>query len=284
MGAANREEFEQRLDSAARRSELEELLQMAKEELAELNEADPELAIVEDDLLRYDPAENQEAIDLLLLEIEELESRLAEASETWEQTRQERLALETDRRPSELRYQREILRGKLRECLTQIAAVHLGAKAVGEIRREFEQTSQPRILEIASEYLAQLTCGKYFKIWTPLGERRLLLLDAEENNFSVEQLSTGTREQLFLALRLGLVSEFAQRGIELPMILDDVLVNFDQYRTEAAVQTLIEFAERGHQVLLFTSHLHVARMCESLGINPVWLPGHHAAVEHRRAG
>jgi uncharacterized protein YhaN len=160
----------------------------------------------------------------------------------------------------------------------------LAQQTVDEIRLKYEQSSQPRILEIASEYLAQLTCGKYQSIWTRLGERRLFITEGEDNHFSVEQLSNGTREQLFLALRLALVSEFAERGIELPMILDDVLANFDQHRTEAAIQTLIEFAERGHQVLLFTSHLHLARLCETQGIEPVWLPAHHAFAEHRRAG
>ena len=50
------------------------------------------------------------------------------------------------------------------------------------------------------------------------------------------------------------------------------------------METLIEFADRGHQVLLLTSHLHVARFAESRGIDPVWLPAHHAPLEHRRAG
>jgi len=139
-------------------------------------------------------------------------------------------------------------------------------------------------LESASDYLAQLTCGKYETIWTKLDEQSLRLTDANRQTFTVEELSSGTREQLFLALRLGLVSEYANRGIELPMILDDVLVNFDQSRTEAAIQTLIEFTDRGHQVFLLTGNVHVAHMCEHHGIHPVWLPAHHVAVEYRRAG
>ena len=48
------------------------------------------------------------------------------------------------------------------------------------------------------------------------------------------KLSGGTREQLFLAVRMAAVRQLAQQGIELPMVFDDVLVNFDQLRTEAA--------------------------------------------------
>lgn len=283
-GAKSREEFESQLEAANRRSEIQELVRIAKAELAAISQSNTDLAIVEEDLLAYQSGQTQDSIDLLKLELDDLETKLGESFENLGSVRQEIKALETDRRPAMLRFEREVLRGKLKECLTKNAALYLARQTVDEIRLKYEQSSQPRILEIASEYLAQLTCGKYQSIWTSLGERRLLITDGEEAHFSVEQLSNGTREQLFLALRLALVSEFAERGIELPMILDDVLVNFDQHRTEAAIQTLIEFAERGHQVLLFTSHLHLARLCETQGIEPVWLPAHHAFAEHRRAG
>ena len=73
-------------------------------------------------------------------------------------------------------------------------------------------------------------------------------------------LSRGTREQLFLSLRLALVSLFARRGIKLPMILDDVLVNFDMQRAAATVDVLAEFGQQGHQLLVFTCHEHIARL------------------------
>src|SRR5208282_2214919 len=50
--------------------------------------------------------------------------------------------------------------------------------------------------------------------------------------------------------------------------IDDELVNFDQLRTEAAVDTLLEFAEQNQQVLVFTCHLHLAHMFEARGIAP----------------
>lgn len=90
-----------------------------------------------------------------------------------------------------------------------------------------------------------------------------------------ELLSGGTREQLFLAIRLAMVRDFARQGIELPMILDDVTVNFDQQRAEAAVETLMDFAKDGQQLLVFTSHLHFAQMFERRGVEPVWLPARH---------
>ncbi|MCA9068158.1 MAG: hypothetical protein KDA84_04510, partial [Planctomycetaceae bacterium] len=284
VGATNRKEFAHRLKSAHRRQELEELLEIAKDDLATAGRNNTNLAIVEDDLRNYDAKQTQEAIDLITIELDELHSQFGDSVGRLDQVKKELHLLESDNRSATLRVERDQITNQLRDCLEQQAAIELSVATVHQIREKFESTCQPELLEIASDYLSQLTCGKYVKIWTSLGEQRLQLTDEDQQTYTVEQLSNGTREQLFLALRLGLVHEFANRGIELPMVLDDVLVNFDQYRTEAAIHTLIEFAERGHQVLLFTSHLHLARLCESQGVDPVWLPAHHATIEHRRAG
>jgi hypothetical protein len=65
---------------------------------------------------------------------------------------------------------------------------------------------------------------------------------------------------LFVSLRLALVAAYARRGIHLPMILDDVFVNFDANRTKIAVQVLRDFARQGHQLMVFTCHEHIWRM------------------------
>ena len=86
-------------------------------------------------------------------------------------------------------------------------------------------------------------------------------------------------EQLFLAIRFALVREFARRGVELPVVMDDLFVNFDQERTEAAADCLIELASEGQQVLFFTCHEHLARMFQEKKIEPLWLPGHKVALD-----
>jgi hypothetical protein len=53
------------------------------------------------------------------------------------------------------------------------------------------------------------------------------------------------------------VAMFARRGVNLPMVLDDVLVNFDIERTRRAAEVISEFAAAGHQVFLFTCHEHM---------------------------
>jgi hypothetical protein len=143
------------------------------------------------------------------------------------------------------------------------------------IKEHYERHRQPETLKQASEYLAQLTVGRYRRVWTRWGENSLLVDDADGHTLSVEVLSRGTREQLFLSLRLALVGLFAKRGIELPMVLDDVLVNFDTDRATAAVQVLHDFSQRGHQLLVFTCHEHLARLFKNRQADVRRLPADH---------
>jgi hypothetical protein len=98
--------------------------------------------------------------------------------------------------------------------------------------------------------------------------------DDQGRCLGVEQLSTGTREQLLLALRLALVGSFARRGVSLPLVLDDVLVNFDVSRAKCAARVLYDFARRGHQVFVFTCHQHIARLFGNVKADVRHLPDH----------
>ena len=85
-------------------------------------------------------------------------------------------------------------------------------------------------------------------------------------------MSRGTREQLFLSLRLALASSYARRGSPLPLVLDDVLVNFDADRAKAAAAVLRDFAAEGHQLLVFTCHEHIHKLFKSLKVPVSQLP------------
>jgi len=66
-------------------------------------------------------------------------------------------------------------------------------------------------------------------------------------------LSRGTREQLYLSLRFGLIREFGERTERLPVVVDEVLVNFDPKRAGRAARAFAELANT-NQVLVFTCH------------------------------
>jgi uncharacterized protein YhaN len=147
------------------------------------------------------------------------------------------------------------------------------------IREEYEQHRQPETLREASKYMSQLTGGRYTRIWTPLAHDILFVDTVEGQPLSVQVLSRGTREQLFVSLRLALVAAYARRGIHLPMILDDVFVNFDAGRTRTACAVLRDFAKQGHQLLVFTCHEHVWQMFKDIKVDCRRIPNRHGETE-----
>lgn len=156
-----------------------------------------------------------------------------------------------------------------RETWRQHATVN---RILERVRVHYEANRQPQTLAEATKFFAKLTAGEYTRIWTPIADDVLLVENAAGESIGVEHLSRGTREQLFLSVRLALVAMFARRGLNLPMVLDDVLVNFDAIRAQRAAQVLCDFAAGGHQLLVFTCHEHMWKMFQSLDADCRRLP------------
>lgn len=282
-GATDRADLVAKLKAFQRYNELVKLHAAAQDELSVAAKQEPDLAVVEDDLLRFVPDKNEEETIHLRVELVQIDEQLQKLFEKLGRIKQEILDLENDRRASSLKFERAQLADELNRSVQRWLALKASGQAVEKMRSRVERTCQPEILKHASEYLERLTLGKYHNIWTPLGQRHLVVDDEKAESLKVEHLSKGTREQVFLAIRLAVMKDFADRGVELPMVLDDVVVNFDQLRTEAAVRTLLEFAEQGQQILMFTCHLHLAHLFENQGIEPIWLPARAGTREGQRA-
>src|SRR5262249_35123118 len=75
-------------------------------------------------------------------------------------------------------------------------------------------------------------------------------------------LSLGSADQLYLALRLAGIETALQAREPIPLIADDILIQFDNDRAGAALQVLAELSRRT-QVILFPHHEHVWEMAET---------------------
>lgn len=147
-------------------------------------------------------------------------------------------------------------------------ALLLAEVLLGRAMEEFRLEAQPGLLKKAGRYLAMATDGAYEWLGTDLfeapakGEPEIKARSgpgAPEREIAA--LSRGTRDQLYLCLRLALAQEITAQGEPLPLILDDPLVNFDAQRLAAALAMLCRVAEE-RQVILLTCHPHQARLLE----------------------
>ena len=283
-GSISREDFEQRAELLERRSEIQEQVDHARQELETVASTERTMAIVESDLEEYDAAQNRLAIETIGQELDDLALDVEDAFETLGRIKQELHALESDGRPAALRFEREQLISQIRDLAEEWFALEWSAETLDDLRIEFEKNHQPPILNRARDYLHRLSAGRYTGIWTPLGQRTLCVDDTDGHTLQVELLSRGTREQLFLSIRLALIEHFSQQGVDLPVILDDVLVNFDHERTRAAIEELVRQTSDDRQILFFTCHRHLAELFENQGVNTVTLPDRRTLSDGKLAG
>jgi uncharacterized protein YhaN len=222
-----------------------------------------------------------------------LEKRLADAREATDRLRESLLALE-DRRTAVANRVDAAARDRSTEPLqAELADIDEQLAAQLDRRRLLERAGlfleatraavardhQPPALRDASHWLARLTDGRYTRITTTIDEPKLEVHDADGAIWQPERLSRGTREQVFLALRLALVRDLQRHGVQLPVVMDDALVNFDDERARAAARVLVEFAadqpgER--QLLVLTCHAHVAAIFAAAGATVRSLTHPHA--------
>jgi len=163
-----------------------------------------------------------------------------------------------------LRIEEESLRARVAELATRYAADRLALALLTRARRRFEEEQQPRVVQLASEHFAALTGGRYRRVFIPTGEERELRVGDGERDWSAAQLSRGTREQLYLAFRLAVVRDFGETRGALPLIVDDVLVNFDPERARGAIRLLSTLSLQ-HQVIAFTCHPWLREAFEAEG-------------------
>ena len=136
---------------------------------------------------------------------------------------------------------------------------------MAEAKAFFEQERQPEVMRAASDWFKAITLGEYLGISPDSEPGALSVLTAKKEPRLVTQLSRGTREQLFLAMRLALIRDRSRDAEPLPVLMDDILVNFDPERARAAAAAVLTLAE-DHQILFFTCHPHTAKIFEELAL------------------
>ena len=151
---------------------------------------------------------------------------------------QEVKALGDDSRLDEVRLELNSIESEIGKLKLKWQELGASSQMLEMIRESYESKRQPETLREASTYLEKLSDGKYIRIWTRMTGEELLVDSANDETIAVDKLSRGTREAVFLSLRLALVGAYARRGALVPMVLDDVLVNFDGQRARNAAEVL----------------------------------------------
>ena len=142
-------------------------------------------------------------------------------------------------------------------------AKHLVDEAVRVVRDE----RQDPLVREAGVLFARMTRGEFAGVASDVDDDGKPVVvgvrSGGRGSQSAGTMSDGTRDQLFLAFRLASLKAYCGAAEPLPFVADDILVHFDDERSEATLDLLSEFASTT-QVLLFTHHRSVLRAAERL--------------------
>jgi uncharacterized protein YhaN len=127
--------------------------------------------------------------------------------------------------------------------------------------RRFKERSQAPMLKAASKYFVKITGGEFAGLFSDdSGATKVIAANRPDGTeASIEAMSEGTRDQLYLALRLAALDLQRERGVHLPVLLDYVLVTSDDVRADCIFSALEDYSAHG-QVIVFTHHQHLVEV------------------------
>ena len=215
-----------------------------------------------------DPDALPSRIDLLTRKIsEELEPRQTELAERKGRERREMELMDGGAQAAALSDEKQSVLARIRSSAERYVSLKLAARILRDEIERYRKENQGPLVTRASEHFAMLTCGSFRELRADFNEKDepvLVGIRPNEERVHVDGMSSGTRAQLYLALRLASLERYTGSSEPMPFIVDDILVDFDDERSEAALSALAELAKKT-QVVLFTHHSQVVEQARRLG-------------------
>jgi uncharacterized protein YhaN len=159
----------------------------------------------------------------------------------------------------------EGLTSEIQSDVEYYTRLKLASLVLAKAIERYRKANQSPVLEAASGYFKTMT-RDYFEglraDFDDKGDPIIKAVRPDGQLLTVHQMSDGSREQLFLALRLGGLLRYVRANGPMPFIVDDILVHFDDDRSVAALNALSELSAYT-QVVFFTHHKHLVSLAET---------------------
>ncbi|TCT40370.1 ATP-binding protein [Martelella mediterranea] len=177
--------------------------------------------------------------------------------------RQKKEALETGESAEKAAFDRQSAETEAQALARDWVALRLADRLLGAAVERYRQSRADPVLEAAAAHFKTLTRGAFTGLVQHYGADDALILSAQRESgheVPVDGLSDGTRDQLYLALRLAFIQDYASRNEPAPLIVDDIFQTFDDARSESGLQALVNLSEV--QTILFTHERSLVEIAE----------------------
>lgn len=194
----------------------------------------------------------KESAERLLKENQEKLQNLQSELKTWQRkevsTRHEIDVLEKGGTYSSLLQDYAMLETEMREMIVEWGSKVIAAEWIEETLREGRNDRLPLILDDMNAYFILLTDHVYSRI--AFQKSGLKVQHKDGTIFKPHELSQGTIEQLYIAMRFAFIKNTSDIA-NLPILIDDSFVNFDETRKQAMFSLMQELSETV-QIFFFT--------------------------------
>lgn len=156
---------------------------------------------------------------------------------------------------------------KIHRLTERFIRLKLSGRVLLDVIERYRAEHQDPLLEKASRYFKDITLGSFTVLRTDIDDQgRPVLIGVRPDGawLRVDAMSDGTRDQLYLALRLATLDWRLESSEAMPFIVDDIMINFDDERSRATLHSLSSLAEK-NQVILFTHHRRITEIAEAMG-------------------
>ncbi len=163
------------------------------------------------------------------------------------------------------REQMESALARIRDLVPDYALLVLAEAVLARALERYRERNKSDLFESASRFFQRLTCSRFegLELDQDDKDRQFLVgvrcLGETTEKVAVAGMSDGTCDQLFLALRLAHIEKHVREHGPFPIVVDDILLTFDDERAAAALNCLADLSART-QVLFFTHHRHLRDM------------------------
>ena len=252
-GTDDPEEFRRRARQNRERQELELQRDERRRNLERLSGPGDRFDAFRDSLEQTEPIQLKEQSTTFLERLDEVNVYRTELLEERGGVDNELAQLTSEEESSALRILRSSLMEQLRGHAREWSRLTIAESLLEKTRQKFESERQPSVIRHAQDFFTKVTGERYIRLYASIGGNTLTVTEPNGATRQPNELSRGTREQLYLALRFGLIREFGEHAERLPVVVDEALVNFDPERARLAAESFAQLAET-NQVLIFTCH------------------------------
>ncbi len=160
----------------------------------------------------------------------------------------------------------ERLLAGLESDVEHYARLKIAAIILARTVEQYREKHQGPLIARASDLFARMTLGAFSRLRADYDDRGNPVLvgirSETDAQVTVDGMSDGTADQLYLSLRLASLEQYLENNEPLPFVVDDILLRFDDERALATLDVLAELAEKT-QVLFFTHHRHLVELLEN---------------------